>query len=120
VRPGGRVRVREYRNGSPHLFAGRRELRWRELAERATLTAAARPRRRWKPAADHPRRGAWQWVFRLQEAVEMTGGGKRGKPQGGFPLFPSPLTNAGAFPIFPPPGELALCEPHKNPGEGHS
>ena len=31
-------------------------------------------------------------------AVEMTGRGKRGKPNPGFPLFPPPLEIAGRFP----------------------
>ena len=31
-------------------------------------------------------------------AVEMTGGGKRGKLQSGFPLFPPPLEIAARFP----------------------
>jgi hypothetical protein len=34
----------------------------------------------------------------MREAVEMTGGGKRGKPKTGFPLFPPPLEIAARFP----------------------
>ena len=32
------------------------------------------------------------------QAVEMTGRGKRGKPNPGFPLFPPPLEIAARFP----------------------
>ena len=36
-------------------------------------------------------------------AVEMTGYGKRGKPQTGFPSFPTALGNRCAIPTFPQP-----------------
>lgn len=38
-----------------------------------------------------------------ERAMEMTGGGKRGKPGPGFPSFPTALGNRCAIPTFPPP-----------------
>jgi hypothetical protein len=43
-------------------------------------------------------------------AVEMTGGGKRGKPNPGFPPFPPPLEIALAIPTFPQPQRRVLSQ----------
>src|SRR5687767_5222132 len=49
------------------------------------------------------------------KAVEMTGRGKRGKPNPGFPLFPPPLEIANsAISTFPPPRRLFLLFPIPN------
>ena len=45
---------------------------------------------------------------RTKTAVEMTGGGKGGKPQNGFPLFPLPLEIAPRFPHFYRLGDESL------------
>lgn len=45
----------------------------------------------------------------------MTGYGKRGKPNPGFPRFPQPLEIAGAIPTFPPPRRRSLI--HKSQTE---
>src|SRR5712692_10778832 len=39
----------------------------------------------------------------MKTAVEMTGHGRRGKPNAGFPQRPPPLEIACAIPTFPPP-----------------
>jgi hypothetical protein len=38
----------------------------------------------------------------MKTAVEMTGHGRRGKPNAGFPPAPTALGNRGAIPTFPP------------------
>ena len=98
LRPGSRVQVCEYWDGSLHLFEGSQELRWREVAERAQPAPAKgkRPLKRshWKPPSEHPwRRGFLETPLNgRQRAVEMTG---CGKPTTGFP---QPLENAARFP----------------------
>jgi len=45
-----------------------------------------------------------------KRAVEMTGYGKRGKPNPGFPSFPTALGNRCAIPTFPPPRRLVMFQ----------
>ena len=45
--------------------------------------------------------------------VEMAGGGKRGKPNPGFPRFPPPLEIADAIPTFPQPRRVLFSQKTK-------
>ena len=48
------------------------------------------------------------------KAVEMTGRGKRGKPNSGFPLFPPPLEIAPRFPHSHRLDDDSPCPERKN------